>query len=248
MRIEEVLKELQQEMTIILVTNLVQQARRLADRTMFLWNGEIVELDQTEVIFSDTPRQPQDLRLRERDLRMSERPRAPASRHARSVPLVRQVPGAEGCQRQHQARPDHLADRARAAAAKRPCCAASTGSTSATATSPPRARSRSSARTSTIRTSRWSSCARRSAWSSSGPNPLPISVYENVVFGLRIHSERKAAHGAELDEAVEKRADRSGPLGRPQGPARRARPPACSSSSSRSSASPACCRSSPTSS
>ena len=55
MRIEEVLKTLRKEMTIILVTNLVQQARRLAARTMFLWNGDIVELDQTEVIFSDTP-------------------------------------------------------------------------------------------------------------------------------------------------------------------------------------------------
>ncbi len=55
MRIEEVLKELKKEITIILVTNLVQQARRLADRTMFLWNGEIVEMDRTEVIFSDKP-------------------------------------------------------------------------------------------------------------------------------------------------------------------------------------------------
>jgi len=55
MRIEEVLKELRREMTIILVTNLVQQARRLADRTMFLWNGEIVELDRSEVIFSEQP-------------------------------------------------------------------------------------------------------------------------------------------------------------------------------------------------
>ena len=36
MKIEDVLKELRNEMTIILVTNLVQQARRLADRTMFL--------------------------------------------------------------------------------------------------------------------------------------------------------------------------------------------------------------------
>ncbi len=35
------------------MTNLTQQARRLADRTMFLWNGEIVELDTTEVMFSD---------------------------------------------------------------------------------------------------------------------------------------------------------------------------------------------------
>ncbi len=53
MRIEDVLKELRNQMTIILVTNLVQQARRLAARTMFLWNGEIVELDRTDVIFSD---------------------------------------------------------------------------------------------------------------------------------------------------------------------------------------------------
>ena len=56
MRIEGVLKELKKEMTIILVTNLVQQARRLAGRTMFLWNGEIIELDNTEVIFGDNPR------------------------------------------------------------------------------------------------------------------------------------------------------------------------------------------------
>jgi phosphate transport system ATP-binding protein len=52
MRIEEVLKELRREITIVLVTNLTQQARRLADRTMFLWDGEIVEVDRTEVIFS----------------------------------------------------------------------------------------------------------------------------------------------------------------------------------------------------
>jgi phosphate transport system ATP-binding protein len=56
MRIEDVLKELRREITIILVTNLTQQARRLADRTMFLFQGEIVELDRTDVIFSDHPR------------------------------------------------------------------------------------------------------------------------------------------------------------------------------------------------
>ena len=55
MRIEDVLKELKQEMTIILVTNLVQQARRLAARTMFLWNGEIIEMNDNEVIFSEKP-------------------------------------------------------------------------------------------------------------------------------------------------------------------------------------------------
>jgi phosphate transport system ATP-binding protein len=56
MRIEEVLKELRREMTIILVTNLTHQARRLADRTMFLWNGEIIELDTSDIIFSDHPK------------------------------------------------------------------------------------------------------------------------------------------------------------------------------------------------
>jgi phosphate transport system ATP-binding protein len=56
MRIEAVLKELKREMTIILVTNLVQQARRLAKHTMFLWNGDIVEVDETETIFSSKPK------------------------------------------------------------------------------------------------------------------------------------------------------------------------------------------------
>ena len=55
MRIEDVLKELRKSMTIILVTNLVQQARRLADHTMFLWRGELIEWDRNEVIFSEKP-------------------------------------------------------------------------------------------------------------------------------------------------------------------------------------------------
>jgi phosphate transport system ATP-binding protein len=55
MRIEDVLKELRRHVTIILVTNLTQQARRLADRTMFLWQGSIVELDRSDIIFSEHP-------------------------------------------------------------------------------------------------------------------------------------------------------------------------------------------------
>lgn len=58
MRIEDVLKELKEEITIVLVTNLTQQARRLSDRTMFLWDGEIVEMDDSEVIFSGDARDP----------------------------------------------------------------------------------------------------------------------------------------------------------------------------------------------
>ena len=48
MRIEDVLKELRHEMTIILVTNLTQQARRLADRTAFFLMGSCVEIGDTE--------------------------------------------------------------------------------------------------------------------------------------------------------------------------------------------------------
>jgi phosphate transport system ATP-binding protein len=36
------------------------------------------------------------------------------------------------------------------------------------------------------------------------PNPLPMSVYENVLFGLRIHSEGAALKKSALDETVEK--------------------------------------------
>lgn len=52
MRIEDVLRELKEEVTIILVTNLVQQARRLADRTAFFLNGDLIEVGITEDFFT----------------------------------------------------------------------------------------------------------------------------------------------------------------------------------------------------
>ena len=58
MRIEEVLKELKNEMSIVLVTNLVQQARRLADRTAFFLTGEHVETSPTAQIFSGVVKDP----------------------------------------------------------------------------------------------------------------------------------------------------------------------------------------------
>jgi phosphate transport system ATP-binding protein len=51
MRIEDILKELKASMTIVLVTNLVQQARRLADRTAFFLQGELVEVGPTPQMF-----------------------------------------------------------------------------------------------------------------------------------------------------------------------------------------------------
>ena len=58
MRIEDVLLELKQSMTIVLVTNLVQQAHRLADRVAFLNSSRLIEVDETARIFSEQPADP----------------------------------------------------------------------------------------------------------------------------------------------------------------------------------------------
>jgi phosphate transport system ATP-binding protein len=52
MRIEDILRELKNEMTIVLVTNLVQQARRLADYTAFFSNSKLIEAAETEKLFT----------------------------------------------------------------------------------------------------------------------------------------------------------------------------------------------------
>ena len=58
MRIEDVLVELKNKMAIILVTNLVQQARRLGDLTCFMNRGKVVQIDETETMFSEDPGNP----------------------------------------------------------------------------------------------------------------------------------------------------------------------------------------------
>jgi phosphate transport system ATP-binding protein len=58
MRIEDILRGLRQEVTIVLVTNLVQQARRLADRTAFFLMGECVEVGESEDIFEGNVKDP----------------------------------------------------------------------------------------------------------------------------------------------------------------------------------------------
>lgn len=52
MKIEEVLTRLKSKMTIILVTNLTQQARRMADRVAFINNSQLVEWGETERLFT----------------------------------------------------------------------------------------------------------------------------------------------------------------------------------------------------
>ena len=53
MNIEDVLTSLKSEMTIILVTNLIQQAQRISDNMMFLNNSEIVEQGPTPELFAN---------------------------------------------------------------------------------------------------------------------------------------------------------------------------------------------------
>lgn len=57
MKIEDVLLELKSTMTIVLVTNLVQQAHRLADRVAFLNDSHLIEVAPSSVIFSEHPAQ-----------------------------------------------------------------------------------------------------------------------------------------------------------------------------------------------
>lgn len=52
MKIEEVLTRLKQKMTIVLVTNLTQQARRMADKVAFINNSELVEWGDTDKLFT----------------------------------------------------------------------------------------------------------------------------------------------------------------------------------------------------
>jgi phosphate transport system ATP-binding protein len=58
MKIEETLRQLRSEFTIILVTNNTKQAARVADRTAFFLSGELIEVDRTERVFS-APSDPQ---------------------------------------------------------------------------------------------------------------------------------------------------------------------------------------------
>jgi phosphate transport system ATP-binding protein len=57
MKIEEVLMRLRERMTIVLVTNLTQQARRMADHVAFINASELVEWGETGQMFSAPARE-----------------------------------------------------------------------------------------------------------------------------------------------------------------------------------------------
>ncbi|MGL6098349.1 MAG: phosphate ABC transporter ATP-binding protein, partial [Fusobacteriaceae bacterium] len=51
-KIEELIRELQKKYTIIIVTHNMQQATRISDYTGFFYQGELVEFDKTELMFT----------------------------------------------------------------------------------------------------------------------------------------------------------------------------------------------------
>lgn len=56
-KIEELIKRLREKYTIVLVTHNLNQARRLADKTMFLKAGRLIEYAPTETLFTN-PKDP----------------------------------------------------------------------------------------------------------------------------------------------------------------------------------------------
>ncbi|WP_236550084.1 phosphate ABC transporter ATP-binding protein PstB [Exiguobacterium oxidotolerans] len=53
LKVEELVQDLKKDYSIIIVTHNMQQAARVSDKTAFFLNGEVVEFDQTDRIFSN---------------------------------------------------------------------------------------------------------------------------------------------------------------------------------------------------
>ncbi len=52
LKVEELVQEIKKDYSIIIVTHNMQQAARISDKTAFFLNGEVVEFDETNKIFS----------------------------------------------------------------------------------------------------------------------------------------------------------------------------------------------------
>lgn len=53
LKVEELIQELKKDYTIIIVTHNMQQAARISDKTAFFLNGEVIEMDETDKLFSN---------------------------------------------------------------------------------------------------------------------------------------------------------------------------------------------------
>ena len=52
-KVEDLIKKKKKDYSIIIVTHNMQQAARISDQTAFFLNGEVVEYDKTEIIYSN---------------------------------------------------------------------------------------------------------------------------------------------------------------------------------------------------
>ena len=169
------------------------------------------------------------------------RPERPGS--ARPERLLRRVPRAQGRLAGHSAQRDHGASSARRAAASRTLLRSLNRMNDLI---PERARSRarscSTARTSTRAGVDPVELRRRVGMVFQKPNPFPKTIYENVAYGPRINGLRDRASWTSM---VERSPAAGGPVGRGQGPAASRARSSCPAASSSACASPARWRSSP---
>ncbi len=68
-RIEELMEQLRDEFTIVIVTHNMQQAARISQYTAFMYLGELIEFGQTDKIFMNPTERP-DAGLHHRPLRL----------------------------------------------------------------------------------------------------------------------------------------------------------------------------------
>jgi phosphate transport system ATP-binding protein len=52
-KIEELIQQLKQKYTIVIVTHNMQQAARISDQTAFFYLGELIEMNKTDIIFTN---------------------------------------------------------------------------------------------------------------------------------------------------------------------------------------------------
>ena len=69
-KIEELIDELKEDYTIVIVTHNMQQAARVSDFTAFMYLGELIEFDTTSKMFT-APKRPAHAGLHHRPLRLS---------------------------------------------------------------------------------------------------------------------------------------------------------------------------------
>ena len=51
--IEDLIRNLRDQYTIVIVTHNMQQAARVSDRTAFFYNGALIESNETDMIFTN---------------------------------------------------------------------------------------------------------------------------------------------------------------------------------------------------